>query len=371
MSASRLRLAASRLLLGAAGLLVGLSLAEGLARLGAPLAGEELFFNAPEASNPGMYKPDRDLLLVPVPGFRGGIASVGYSSEVRFNALGLRGSEDLGAQPRWLVVGDSFALGAQVPEEKTFPSILSGATGSSFLNAGVDGYSTWQALGRYRELDSAVQATGLLLLFFLGNDLTDNVSFPRIIASVPPGPRALPQGIGQGSLSRFAFRHCLLFAYYRVWTQRRRAVGQQDFAYRRFREELLPFSEEGAPSLRALLGASEESLRQMKTETEQRGDRLLVVVAPPLYALSAKETSKTLATVGLRGARPDAPRQALLELLGRLEIRTCDLTDPLAESERQGDRPYLRFDGHWSSSGHAVVASRIRSCLETLPGSGL
>ena len=42
-------------------------------------------------------------------------------------------------------------MALQVPEDETFMERLSTSTGVAFLNAGVDGYSTWQAKSRLEQ----------------------------------------------------------------------------------------------------------------------------------------------------------------------------------------------------------------------------
>ena len=49
------------------------------------------------------------------------------------------------------------------------------------------------------------------------------------------------------------------------------------------------------------------------------------------------------------------------------QIPTCDLTPALVAAQKQGQDPYFLFDGHWSPSGHAVVARRLAECLQA-PG---
>jgi hypothetical protein len=342
---------------------LALLLAECLARRVGPTAGEDLLFNAPDATPAGMYAPDPVLLLAPVPGFEGEVAGLGRRVRIRFNALGLRGADPGGGAPPVLALGDSFTLGAQVPEASTFEQRLGERLGVEVLNAGVDGYSTWQALERYRRLDAATQADRVLLTFFLGNDLTDNVNHARILEAAGRIDRPIPPGIGQGGLSRLLLRHSVIAAWWRVQTRRREMLREGNFEYQKFREEIAPFSVPEPERLRSLLEPSARALQALRDETHARGDLLWVAVAPPAFAMSASETEAALGLVGLSGAHPETPGKAVLALLSDLGIPACDLGDALAEASRRGQKPYLRFDGHWSDVGHAVVAERLAACL--------
>ena len=161
----------------------GVLLAEGLARLIAPDAAADLLFDAPSNAPDGMYVADQQLGWAPNPGFSGTLRSLGYSVPIQFNSLGHRGGEP--AQPGgWLVVGDSFTLAAQVPEEETFTDRLRQA-GIPAENAGVDGYSTWHARIRYARAADELQPDGVLLIYFLGNDPGDDERFAGGIHMLP------------------------------------------------------------------------------------------------------------------------------------------------------------------------------------------
>ncbi len=168
-----------RLALLVGGLLLGLVLADQGARLISPHGAADLLFGAPDDAPQGMYLTDPELVYRPKPGFEGTLRSLGYRVPLRFNRLGLRGPElaEPKDSPRWLAVGDSFTLSPQVPEAETFQGRMSAQGRVELLNAGVDGYSTWQATRRYQELAEQVALDGVLLTFFLGNDYEDNRRF--------------------------------------------------------------------------------------------------------------------------------------------------------------------------------------------------
>jgi hypothetical protein len=354
-----------RLMLVLGGLLVGLGLSEVVARLFGPMRGEDLLFNAPDASPRGMYRSSATLFQEPVPGFEGTSAAMGYRVALRFSTYGLRGPDEVGPPPRWLALGDSFTLAAQVPEEATFESLLGQKESATVLNAGVDGYSTWQELTRYRDLDDRLGTSLALVVFFLGNDLYDNERIRAILAHPPPpGAGPQPRGVGSNAISRWLFRHSVLAACGRVAWRHHALYDPKNPDLRRYRDELEPFTQAGAQRLSAVEHPTEEALVAFRTETESRGDQLVVALAPPAFAMSSAETGRTLSTVGMSGPLPDAPRDALLHTLGRLGIHACDLTPALRESFEAKRAPYLRFNGHWSVEGHEVVATSLATCID-------
>ncbi len=366
-----LKAIAARLGLAAGGLLIGLLLAECGARAVAPSGGADLLFNSPDASPIGLYLADPKLLLTPAPGFTATARSVGYAVDLRINQLGLRGPEVEGARStggagRWLTVGDSFTLSVQVSEEETFQERLAVATGQEFWNAGVDGFSTWQALTRYQRLDAPLGADGVLLSFFLGNDLHDNERFPHVIKGAQhlkagaPIPREPVPWLRKALLG-----HSYLYAQWRVFSRQRALSAGRDPQREWWKDELMIFTTAGTKRLDQLTRGSEAPLRQLQQETRRRGDRLLVAIAPPAFQIEDHRLTATMEMVGLDPATADvdAPARAVTGLLQRLGIARCDLVAPLRAAADRG--LYFTYDGHWTPEGHAVVAEALAACMES------
>ena len=338
----------ARLLAAALGLLVGLLLAEGLARLAPGTGVEGLVYGAPEGVPPSAYKADEALFQVPQPGWSGEVRGVEYDQTLRFDELGLRGA-GLGPAPRALLLGDSFALAAQVAEADTLAVRLGEALGLSVGNAGVDGYSTWQATGRYRQLAQAVQPSAVFLVFFLGNDLADNERFPMIRGQVyTPRPTS-----GAGAW------HSALLAYGRVAARAWALTDEASPERQRFQRELAPFLTSGKDLLQSQLAPTAAALTELRDALAQAGTPLMVALAPPAFALDPRRLERTLPLVGLEGpVEVDAPRAALAQLLDALRVPTCDLGPALSA----GERPYFVFDGHWTAEGNRLAAEALAQC---------
>lgn len=345
-----------RLALIVGGLVGGLVIVELGARLRDPGADAELLFSAPELMPDGVYTPDPELFLVPTPGFTGRVQSLGYGVDLRFDALGLRGDGARGDH-RWLAVGDSFTLAAQVAEADTFEARLGSAIGAVVLNGGVDGYGTAQATGRYRRVADQLDVDGVLLTFFLGNDLGDNDRWK----AHPPGAAHPPPRAAVDPWVDLLTRHSYLYAWYRVGKARADVQAGRSDSAQRFRNELRLFAREGQPEVERLARESGDALGELQAEAARRGDRLVVAVAPPAFAMTAEAAAQTLATFGLKDPTPDAPRAAIIRELKQRGIPTCDLAPALIASPRA---PYFRYDGHWNADGHAVVANALEACLK-------
>ncbi|MCP4804776.1 MAG: hypothetical protein GY913_30170 [Proteobacteria bacterium] len=363
-------IARSGLVLG--GLVAGVLLAEGGARLIAPSPAAELLAEPTRDATPGLYVQDPVLQHVPLPGYDGEWASAGGSIRVRVAPEGYRGGPPAPDKPVWWAVGDSFTLGVQVSEEDSFQQAAGDALGVSMLNGGVDGYSTWQALFRYQDLDEQLDGDGVVYVLFLGNDLTDNEVYPRLtrLPQRPDGGYDRPtRQTGQRldamgtytpptAWDRLSSRSVFLAAI--DVAQKRKDVENIERISQRFRRELRPFTVQGEGDLNDLLDRLEAALRDFQSVTNERGDELLVAVAPPAWAMDPERAAATAQELGLEGDLAlDAPRQGVLERLERLGIASCDL-HPSLEGHPGA---YLKYDGHWSVEGHALVGDALADCL--------
>ncbi len=357
---------AGRVALALGGLVLGVGLGELGARLLAPHDAADMLYSAPDNAPDGLYLTDTALLSVPAPGFSAEQRSLGYSVKLRINAHGLRGGPVGSERPRWLASGDSFTMAAQVAEAQTFVVRLGSALGHEVLNGGVDGYGTWQALGRYQRLDDALALDGLLLVFFAGNDLADNARWPMVQTEaarlVPGEPIWRPS---HGAAHAWLYPRSLLYArvqmLLRAWS-----LGRPDSPEReRWASELQPYTRAGRPVLRGLLEQTAPALQAVLSATRARNDRLMVAVAPPAFQIEEARRNATFSLVGLdsSGAVPDQVTDGIMALLGRLGIPACSLVAPLRAAYEAGERVYLAYDGHWSPAGHRVVAEQLAECI--------
>ena len=357
-----------RLVLGVAGLALGVGSAELLFRLVRPDDAVDLLYNAPDNAPDGLYSTDAQVYAVPTAGFSGIQKSLGYTVALRINSHGLRGPE-VGAKKkkRFVALGDSFTMAAQVSEAETFVQRLAADLDVEFLNAGVDGYGTYQATERYKQLDEALDIDGVLLTFFVGNDVHDNVRWPQLkqeaAAMIPGRPLSRrPVGVVHG----FLYKRSALYAAVQMWRRRRAIMNPNHPERHRWKSELMLFMHAGAGVLGAQLPATANALVDLHRAVSERGDQLMVAIAPPAFQIETLRLDATFSLVGFdpKDASPDAVATAVIDVLKRNRIPYCDLVEPLRRADMAGGgEMYLKYDGHWSAKGHVVVSDAIEKCL--------
>jgi hypothetical protein len=234
------------------------------------------------------------------------------------------------------------------------------------LNAGVDGYGTWQAMGRYQALDAALDLDGMILTFFVGNDVHDNVRWAQVQAEAKrlrPGMPLARRPVNP--IHAWLYKHSALYAGFRMML-RRRALSRPDHHERnRWVSELRLFTREGGGVLGAQLPHTDAALAALARMMAERGDSLMVAIAPPAFQVQADRLDATFSLVGLdpRTATPDAVSDGVRRVLDRHGIASCDLVEPLRRAEQSGGEMYLEYDGHWSLKGHAVVSDTMARCM--------
>ncbi len=356
----------ARLALAAAGLGVALVLAEVGLRYMGPLGPEFILDGATSFYDPSLFVDDPVVLKRLAPNAQGTIRTVEGTTQVRTNALGMRGGQvgtkQQGTQ-RVLALGDSFTLGLQVLENETWAAQLSeGLTARlehpvEVWNAGVSGYGTEQSTIRLRQLARRIGADAAVLLVYLGNDFRDNVRYPerlRQLANPPPIPPTPPSPPVLRHYLRNLARWSRIAAYGVMWAHT--SAASQDPSLKEYRDEILPFVD--AERLAELLPATTRALHGFGTACTQLGLPCIVALAPPAYAVHTERLERTLEAFGFTVADSDleAPARAITgQRLPGLTV--IDLTTALRNSHNSP--LYLTFDPHWSAEGHAVAARQL------------
>jgi len=353
-----------RILLLLGGLVVGLFLCELVARFPAFPSDSDLLFNSPETSPVGLYVLDNEARIVPASNFSAQARSLGFSSSLRTNQLGLRGPQPNEVQKdQWLALGDSFTMSVQVSEEESFEGLLGSSFNTHVWNGGVDGYSTWQATIRYKQIKKKLPIKHVVLTFFTGNDFQDNDLF--LVQKNHPLPGKPGDPIPREktpSWKLFLLKYSYLYAHYRIYEQRNKVQTHIQQA-QNWKQELSLFNAIGQQRLQRLSQKTEQALRELKRITQKDRVSLTVAIAPPAFVIDQKRASDTFKLVGLNPeqARPNAPQKTILSILKRLNIHACDLTTALQED---ADNTYFVTDGHWTPKGHRIVAQTIKKCIE-------
>ena len=119
-------------------------------------------------------------------------------------------------------------MAAQVSESETFTQRLAQRTGWEVLNGGVDSYGTWQALIRYEVLDETLDFDGVLLVFFAGNDVHDNMRWRQVQAEAQrlrPGQPLARRAVSP--VHAWLYQNSAAYAAFRM-SQRRRQLARPD-----------------------------------------------------------------------------------------------------------------------------------------------
>ena len=347
-----------------AGLCLGLISAEGLARVIAPNQAADLLFNASDTSPMNLYIIDKETRVTTAPNLSTSIQSLDYTVDIRTNTLGLRGPavEEIPATtPHWIALGDSFTMSVQVDESDTFAGQLSTMSGAHVWNAGVDGYSTWQALIRLKQIRAHLPIQRVLLTFFTGNDFQDNERFLAMQRSPLPGKPGTP--IPRPTIPKsdiWLMQHSYIYAHYRIWNKMQQLGSPNDFSKGNWQDELRLFTNSGQKRRNQLRTHSKRALQELREYTQQHNIELMVAVAPPAFVVHSERLEATFNLVDLDPKTADvhAPQHMALQLLTELRIPHCDLTPAL----EQATHPYFVFDGHWTKEGHTAVARAIQQC---------
>jgi len=288
--------------------------------LGLALAGAEMVVRLArpqirERYPDGLYLPSATRQYRMRPAFRGVFRYPEFTTPVRINGQGLRAERDYGppeaGRRRILAVGDSFTMGYSVVEERTWVRLLGPPW--EVLNAGVPGYSTWQELAWLEEEGWAFRPEIVLLGFFLGNDITDNVR-PELPVELRDG-RLIAAGVRTAWLP--LARHSDL--YHLAWRARRGRPAGEDRA------------ETGWQATAGLID-------RLAHRCRERGVRLIVVIIPD------------------RGEEGRNRRMAALCV--RAGVEAVDLTPAL-----RGPGLYFPQDGHWTELGNARAAQVVERYL--------
>jgi lysophospholipase L1-like esterase len=316
--------------------------------VGVPLAvldrGARPFVERPTA----LYVPDPELGWT----HRPETTDTYWGMRFRINAQGLRGPERTRPKPegtrRVLVLGDSVVFGLGLEDDAdTLPARLerelAGAPGTiECVNAGVCGWSPWQAL-RWLERGGAAFEPDLVVLGFVLNDLTERFRLARF------------GGDGPGAQLEYARPEAWNTRGWRGWLGESGIVlALRELRLRRSLrtegERLTAYHAILAPQSAAIetawqhVGAELAALREWCAAH----DLPFLVVALP-YAIQLVHPEQ------------DAPQRRLAEELRRLSVPHIDLLPPFASRASAGmPVEELFLDGvHLTVAGNALAAREI------------
>ena len=316
-----------------------------------------------------------------------------YSCYITINSKGLRGREypyqkETGTF-RILVLGDSFTAGLQVEDDQLFTTLLekrlNDSRSTEVINAGVVGYGTANELAYFVNEGHKYQPDLVLLIFFTGNDIQDNISpahYKLEAGKLVPiefvynpavgTPPWAQKGTPFRTVRNYLYTHSRLYSVaiellaYTViqrspelssWLQRlgfveaARPVINAGNIY-----SFLQPSQEAWEMTEALISALNEQVKAYQSE-------LAVVILPDETEVDVKKWQNLFATY------PDLfeqtnqaykPTDQLAQLLEEKGISYLNLRTRFEADQQAHQRSiYFQYDGHWKPTGHALTAEAL------------
>lgn len=338
-----------------------------------------------------------------VPGFDGWIKAPEFTTRVTIDALGLRDRRQSYDKPagtfRILFLGDSFVEAVQVQQAQGVAERLEAALnqGSSrpveVVNGGVAAYGTGQELLLLDQVGAKFQPDLVVLLFFVGNDVTNNDfrlelwgdtdreklgnalkpywdlnkdGTLRMIPGPPPAPRS--------GLTNAMRRCCLLYNVVETGVFNKLSQNyprEQLEAIGGLRTPLTGLydtqpNEDWARAWRI----SEALLARLRDRAAAIGAPLVVAGGPEWRALEPDAWREELQKENPRSTRLSsgrlqitAPTDQLGVIADRLGVPYINLLPVFEAAFAQNPRLYYEFDKHWTAAGHAVAAQAIEKAL--------
>jgi len=309
---------------------------------------------------------DDQLYFVNRPGARFRYAREGeYAVDVAYNAWGFRGPipEPIPASntTRSLLIGDRQTEGLQVRYEETFGAVLgreleSLMPGRRFevVNLAVSAYGTHQEVLTLRRYGPRLRPCVVVLGFYPGNDLADNVRLP-LVAEDADTIRLVEHRF---SLSK------RLWLGTKIWLASRShlyvlSTAQLKTLLSRPVLTRLGVLEGPAPDLATWsrpLRITEQLLRIARDDTRKLGAQLVVLMIPERNQVTHAETPTVL----------DDLDRHFISWFERADISYVEVLTSLRLAERRGEHTYFQRDGHLSAAGHRVVGEMLARRLAPL-----
>lgn len=308
--------------------------------------------------------------------------TVEYVTRVDINAHGLREREIPYEKPpgvqRVLVLGDSFVEATEVAVEDALPRRLEtwlnarGGPPVQALNAGVVGYGTAQEYLLLKTEGVRYQPDVVVLLFFSGNDVTDNgyaLDFPLVRPLKPYFAigangelRAVPFALPDlGAEHPSALRQRLRRESLLLSKLDQDVLGRvpRDPAY--INAILAPYDSSPAPEVEEAWQVTEALLDATRDEAEAAGARFVLVNIPAPWEIDPVfwERMRWYFELPGDGWELEGPNRRLREIAARQGIALHDLRAEMAAAVAEGQPLYLQLDGHWTRAGHDFAARRL------------
>ena len=332
------------------------------------------------------------------PLFETTVATDDYVHDLKLNGDGMHDEMHVRAKPegtyRILMLGDSFIRAHQVRQAETSHQVLEdllNSRGSDWhfevISAGVDAWGTGQELLYYRTEGRDYQPDLVLLMFYIGNDIVDNMPgrgltlngrncytpyFVLCGDQLDAAPWLFAPGvsppIGECPFGKKILSNVLgkIHQYSRLYTQIEPlfAASPPDVSALEYYVEENEYFEYSVQLTVALI-------KQLEEEVKKDGAEFAVVLISPsdlieftLMSSSEREAVYQRLPFMRRAEEIPSPNEFLAEELSSEGIEVLDLLPPFVEySDRTGELLCFEQDKHWNAAGNRLAAESVDKWL--------
>jgi hypothetical protein len=322
-----------------------------------------------------------------------------YVHDLMLNSVGMHDEEHPQSKPddafRILILGDSFIRAHQVREAGTSHQILEDLLNKKnspqrfeVISAGVDAWGTGQELLYYRSEGRLYQPDLVILMFYLGNDVDDNLPgrgrtlngrncyapfFALCGDELDASPWLYAPGVRSATGECLSGRKLLSHVLGKIYqTSRLYAQIEPLFASARLPEaSALEYYAQEDELFDYGLQLAVELVKRLDQEVERDGAEFMTVIVSPasLVDFTRMDSNEREAVYQslpfMRQAEQiDPPNQYLTEALSDEGIRTLDLLPSfVAYIDETGEPLHFEYDKHWNAAGNRLAAETMYSWL--------
>ncbi len=341
------------------------------------------------------YQPDASIGATLIPGKRGWYRSPTGPQWIEVNSRGFRDVEWSSSRHpgkrRIAVLGDSFTEAMQVSASAVFSRRMEslllercpGGQEYEVLNFGVSGFGTGQELETLRQVALELQPDLVLFYFYPSNDLYDNsreldVEPNRLHFELSDEGELvrLPFTINDNVVKRWLRHHSRTYLFLRERLLQVAAARSALDVLGAVQPQALPEDKEARRAVRAVqnnryrvpLSAPLERsweltkalLAEARASSQARGAQFGVVVIPNIEEITDRSTE--LVQLG-PGQDLQQSLEKAGELCAELGLHCLRLVEVFRDAGLPIERFYFLDDGHWTATGHEVVAEATTDWL--------